>query len=244
MEKKLFMHKKNILFACLILTSTNFLSSTDLRDLKNIILNLPDTPEIDSEIVKHKNKINTVMHGFKPGMLPLSAAACYGCKHATISLLKHGAKINAVGYDNDTALHEAASKSNIEIIGILLDHGANIHSQNVYGEKPIDSLKRHITQYEDYVGDIWIAQKARQQAALLFLQAEEKWQDPKNLCRLWVTGAVRTSKMIDKAEKTFLDGAYKPASTATNTRDLFKLPTTGTRSTTATAKSWSVDQLD
>ncbi len=227
-----------------MLTSANFLSGTDYHNLKSVILGHPDTPEIDSEIVKHKNKLNTPMHGFKPAMSPLSVATWHGCKHATISLLKHGAKINAVGYDDDTALHNAANSPNVEIIGILLDHGADINAQNVYGEKPIDSLKRRIRIYESYVGDIWVAPKARQQAALAFLQAEEKWQDPKNLCRLWITGAVRTSKMIDATEKTFLDGAYKPAGATTNTRDLFKLATTSAAPTTATAKKSSLDDLD
>jgi ankyrin repeat protein len=52
-------------------------------------------------------------------------------------LLAHGADVNGLDADNDTALHGAAQTGNVEIIRLLLDKGANPNAKNKQGGTPL-----------------------------------------------------------------------------------------------------------
>lgn len=61
------------------------------------------------------------------GVSPLHLAVCYGSKEMVVFLLKHKAKINAQGGPyNHTALTGAAEIGNLEMVKLLVDHGADI----------------------------------------------------------------------------------------------------------------------
>ena len=56
-----------------------------------------------------------------------------GCDHA----IDRGSNINAADYDENTPLHIAVIKNNIEIVEILLDNGANSNAVNDNGSTPL-----------------------------------------------------------------------------------------------------------
>ena len=73
-----------------------------------------------------------------------------GCAGCVAQLLKFGADIEAKDTNNGTALHAAAFAGNIEVVKILLGHGANPFARKARrifmlfgyeGHKPIDKLK-------------------------------------------------------------------------------------------------------
>jgi len=49
----------------------------------------------------------------------------------------NGIKVDASNLNGDTALHIAASRDSIEIVSILLEHGASIYARNKSGQNPI-----------------------------------------------------------------------------------------------------------
>ena len=52
-------------------------------------------------------------------------------------LIDRGSNINAADYDENTPLHIAVIKNNIEIVEILLDNGANSNAVNDNGSTPL-----------------------------------------------------------------------------------------------------------
>lgn len=52
-------------------------------------------------------------------------------------LLAHGADVNALDSDDDTALHGAGQTGNVEIVRMLLDKGANPNAKNKVGGTPL-----------------------------------------------------------------------------------------------------------
>lgn len=58
-------------------------------------------------------------------------------------LIRWGADVNAKsGFDLRTPLHAAASSNNGAITSLLLEHGANIHVKDRYGETPLHRAAR------------------------------------------------------------------------------------------------------
>lgn len=56
----------------------------------------------------------------------------------TEMLIKHGANVNAMDLWQFTPLHEAASKSRVEVCSLLLSEGADPTLFNCYSKSPID----------------------------------------------------------------------------------------------------------
>lgn len=59
-----------------------------------------------------------------------------------VSDLKHLLEVdpkcaNSVGWHGLTPLHQAALKSNQELVDLLLEYGANVNRPNAYGETPL-----------------------------------------------------------------------------------------------------------
>lgn len=136
------MKSKFILLSITLIT--NYLHSmSHYSGLIDIILNHPDTPEIDHEIKLFKYTINTPVSDFD---YPLGFAAYEHKEHAVASLLKHGALVNISTnyYRHQTALHRACYNTNLKdeektarIINILLKHGANINARDEAGMTPL-----------------------------------------------------------------------------------------------------------
>lgn len=233
------MRKKfTILTLSLLSATTKSLPSSDLsisyQSLHTIIMQHPDTPEVDSVITRFKKNINKPLLSFQPPMLPLHVATSYNAKQATLSLLKYGANIEAQDDEKYTALHHAAesasrNQTNCDIITILLEHNANFNATDAWGRKPID-----------------LAKAKNKTTAVTILQTADEQSRRWSLERLaWITGAIRTSKQIDSIEDNFLGGAYQPSSAPTNTRDLFRIPATNiTPITKPKTQNWSLDELD
>ena len=82
----------------------------------------------------------------KKGQTPLSAAAgarsqwwwCWlAPPTATCRLLLTNEIVNVADCDGDYPLHMACSRSNIETVQLLMDHGADINAVNKYGQTPL-----------------------------------------------------------------------------------------------------------
>jgi len=50
----------------------------------------------------------------------------------------NGTEVNALGADRWTPLHRAAVNGNIDIVKLLLEHGADVNAKTNDGETPID----------------------------------------------------------------------------------------------------------
>ena len=57
-------------------------------------------------------------------------------------LLEHGVDVNSRAKNSLTSLHEAAFKGNVEVVRVLLDHGANAKLETEGGETPLHILSR------------------------------------------------------------------------------------------------------
>jgi len=69
---------------------------------------------------------------------------------AAVSLIKAGAEINGKDRDGMTALHNAASHGNHLLVKKLVELGAEIDPENIYGETPLASLVRSWPDGSDY----------------------------------------------------------------------------------------------
>lgn len=58
-------------------------------------------------------------------------------------LLKHNADINALGYQNNTPLHEAALNKKLECVTFLIANGVNQNVRNLFGILPKDFVKNN-----------------------------------------------------------------------------------------------------
>ncbi len=57
--------------------------------------------------------------------------------HPVLSLLKHGADINAKDKYGRTPLHWALSSNSEEMVELLVDHGAGVNAKNLQGKTPL-----------------------------------------------------------------------------------------------------------
>lgn len=69
--------------------------------------------------------------------------------HISYNFLKAGASVNAVDLWQFTPLHEAASKSRVEVCSLLLAHGAdptlvNCHSKSIMDVAPSRELQERL----------------------------------------------------------------------------------------------------
>jgi ankyrin repeat protein len=55
-------------------------------------------------------------------------------------LIAHGADPNSRTVNGSTALHQASKFGRIEIVRLLIEHGANVEVKNDEGETPLDIL--------------------------------------------------------------------------------------------------------
>ena len=67
-------------------------------------------------------------------------------------LLDNGAEINAIDKENNTPLHEAARKGRLNVVQVLLKHGADATVKGYNGETPAekastDEIRIAITDY-------------------------------------------------------------------------------------------------
>lgn len=52
-------------------------------------------------------------------------------------LVRNGADVNQKCLDGWTALHESVSQDDLEMCEVLVEHGAEIGSRNIYGVTPL-----------------------------------------------------------------------------------------------------------
>ena len=69
-------------------------------------------------------------------------------------LLNNGADINATDKENNTPLHEASRKGRLNVVQVLLAHGADARTKGYNGETPAqkastDEIRNAITDYLD-----------------------------------------------------------------------------------------------
>ena len=57
-------------------------------------------------------------------------------------LLKHGADVNAAGYNRWTPLHEAVQLGRVEVVRVLLEHGANVDAEDNDGKTPLQFIPK------------------------------------------------------------------------------------------------------
>ena len=98
----------------------------------------------------------------KGGLVPLHNSSSYGHLEVSQLLIKAGANVNASGefsFDlvccllmmtmfldlwSFTPLHEAASKSRLEVCSLLISEGADINFLNCHNKSPLDSAPREL----------------------------------------------------------------------------------------------------
>jgi ankyrin repeat protein len=68
-------------------------------------------------------------------------------------LIKHGANVNAAGYEDNTPLHDAAMVGNQKLVKLLIDKGANPHFKNKKGKTPKDVAHQSLVSYFATLGN-------------------------------------------------------------------------------------------
>ena len=74
----------------------------------------------------------------------LMKAVQYSNKNAVMLLLERGTDVNRYDYNHNTALHLAVMRADLEMIKLLIEHGADLNMENLDGRKPLDELGRNI----------------------------------------------------------------------------------------------------
>ena len=72
------------------------------------------------------------------GWTPLHEATNHGHYHLAQLLVKHGANVNATGFDDITPLHDAASFGNQKLVKMLIEKGADPLFKNKKGKTAQD----------------------------------------------------------------------------------------------------------
>ncbi|EEQ97568.1 serine/threonine-protein kinase ripk4, putative, partial [Perkinsus marinus ATCC 50983] len=79
--------------------------------------------------------------GGDKGWTPLFVAALTGQEDTVALLLSYSACINEVNpVDGRTPLHAAAEVAAIDVVEILLRHGADVHARDVHGKTPAETV--------------------------------------------------------------------------------------------------------
>ncbi|KAL0277456.1 UNVERIFIED_CONTAM: hypothetical protein PYX00_004724 [Menopon gallinae] len=77
------------------------------------------------------------------GWTPLHDSVAYKRIEVVRFLLENGARVNTPGHENTTALHLAVTDGQTEIVQLLLKYGADKNARNIYGETPMDIIKKY-----------------------------------------------------------------------------------------------------
>ena len=80
----------------------------------------------------------STMYPEKPGAVPLYYAARLGFRDVAERLIaKHPEHVNARGGDCSTSMHAAAGAGHVDILSLLLEHGADLDVRNANGVTPL-----------------------------------------------------------------------------------------------------------
>lgn len=86
------------------------------------------------------------------GQTPLCLAAHIWCSQSTAILLKHGGSVHHRDKDGMTPLHWFAAnqeiprnKNPLEILEMLVAHGANVNAQTLAGATPLSMIRKRYT---------------------------------------------------------------------------------------------------
>ena len=94
------------------------------------------------------DEVGVHTRGFQ-GETPLKIAVVRDDVRIVTDLLEAGADPNLPGEDDCTPLHHAASHGHLEIIGLLLSHGASTSPVDIFGHTPAD-IARILNYKESY----------------------------------------------------------------------------------------------
>jgi ankyrin repeat protein len=101
------------------------------------------SPEMVARLLNHCVKVNAKNHWGETALHVISRSRhnSQGGVHAALVLLERGADVNSQRKDNWTPLHVASYIGNIEIAGLLLEHGADLEAEwGDMGDKPLHQL--------------------------------------------------------------------------------------------------------
>lgn len=76
------------------------------------------------------------------GNYPINIAATRGMLNEVITILSHGADVNAPGEHNYSPLHNAIEQGHIEVVQYLINYGANLFVKTDYGDTPAQLAKK------------------------------------------------------------------------------------------------------
>jgi hypothetical protein len=106
-----------------------------LTDLQKVLLGHPDyAPDLDRIADEVRRNASLARWSFDGGRTLLHVAAHAWHLPLVRTLLAAGADANA-GYDQGTPLHAAGG--NTGLLGLLLEHGADVNALDCYGRNPL-----------------------------------------------------------------------------------------------------------
>ena len=88
------------------------------------------------QLIQDGQDVNTTRGGIF-GTTPLMEAADWGQVQVVGELIRGGARVNAIGYGKQTALHRASCWGHSSVVTTLTEAGANLNEQDVYGMTPL-----------------------------------------------------------------------------------------------------------
>jgi len=91
-----------------------------------------------TDIVQLLLSKGALVEGKDPNTTPLIMASRNGFKEVVEELIKFKANVNALGFEGNTALHEAAHRNHLGLVKLLLQHGGDPNLKNANGKTPFD----------------------------------------------------------------------------------------------------------
>jgi ankyrin repeat protein len=136
------MKKTQLLFFTLLITTITLYAADTQQLLFTLTTN--SNPEEILERLKLENfDINTPIDHYEKTVLH-HACGHLNCISLAEALILHNANINVQSSINgETPLHEAASIGNLDIVELLLNHGANPKIKNHTDATPLDIAEIH-----------------------------------------------------------------------------------------------------
>lgn len=99
-----------------------------------------DNVELVELLIAHGAELKVRSENFDPKRTLLHLAAAWESPNVCRVLIQHGLDVNDVDSEESTPLHDAADTANIEVIKVLLAHGAQC-KKNKNGQTPRDIAK-------------------------------------------------------------------------------------------------------